>query len=56
MEAAGGHGLDKDIVGTDEGGVDIMGRFLGDRRNTIGGGSREIQRNIISKRILGLPT
>jgi hypothetical protein len=56
VEAAGGHGLDKDIVGTDEGGVDIMGRFLGDRRNTIGGGSREIQRNIISKRILGLPT
>ena len=33
-----------------------MGRFLGDRRNTIGGGSREIQRNIIAKRILGLPT
>jgi transposase-like protein len=55
-EAAGGHGLDKNIVDTVEGGVDIMGRFLGDRRNTIGGGSREIQRNIISKRILGLPT
>jgi|TARA_Y100000294_G_scaffold175486_1_gene195658 hypothetical protein len=56
VEAAGGYGLDKDIVATDEGGVDIMGRFLGDRRNTIGGGSREIQRNIISKRILGLPS
>ncbi|NQV57991.1 MAG: acyl-CoA dehydrogenase family protein [Rhodospirillales bacterium] len=56
VEAAGGYGLDKEIVVTDEGGVDIMGRFLGDRRNTIGGGSREIQRNIISKRVLGLPT
>ena len=56
VEAAAGYGLNKDIVETEEGGVDIMGKYLGDRRITIGGGSREIQRNIISKRVLGLPS
>ncbi len=56
VEAAGGHGLDINLVDADEGAIDIMGRFLGDRRITIGGGSREIQRNIIAKRVLGLPT
>ena len=56
VEAAGGHGVLEDLMETDDGAVDIMGRFLGDRRITIGGGSREIQRNIIAKRVLGLPT
>lgn len=56
VEAADGYGLENDLVETDEGAVDIMGKYLGDRRITIGGGSREIQRNIIAKRVLGLPT
>lgn len=56
VEAAGGHGLDSELVEAEGGAVDIMGQFLGDRRITIGGGSREIQRNIIAKRVLGLPT
>ena len=56
LEAAGGHAANTGILAVADGGVDIMGRFLGDRRATIGGGSREIQRNIIAKRILGLPT
>ena len=43
------------FVGTGNNGTNWMGRFLGDRRNTIGGGSREIQRNIIATRGLGLP-
>ena len=53
---AGGLGANTEFVSTAEGDIDVMGRYLGDRRKTIGGGSREIQRNIISKRVLGLPT
>ncbi len=56
LEAAGGLGANAEFVATKEGDIDVIRRYLADRRKTIGGGSREIQRNIISKRVLGLPS
>lgn len=56
VEAAGGHGADLDRIDTPDGPVDVATLLLQVRRNTIYGGSSEIQRNIVAKRVLGLPT
>jgi len=55
VEAAGGHGADLDRIETPDGPIDVATLFLQVRRVTIYGGSSEIQRNIVSKRVLGLP-
>jgi alkylation response protein AidB-like acyl-CoA dehydrogenase len=36
--------------------IDVMNQFLEARPSTIYGGSNEIQRNIIAKQVLGLPS
>ena len=56
LEAAGTNASILERIETDDGPVEIAPLFLQVRRATIYGGSSEIQRNIISKRILGLPT
>ena len=56
LEAAGTNASVLEPIETDDGPVEIAPLFLQVRRATIYGGSSEIQRNIISKRILGLPT
>jgi hypothetical protein len=56
VEAAGGQAsMDKPIV-TDFGAVDVATSFLQSRRVTIYGGSSEIQRNVLARRVLKLPT
>ncbi|MGE0745058.1 MAG: acyl-CoA dehydrogenase family protein [Rhodospirillales bacterium] len=47
VEATGGDGADAD--------ADASAHFLQSRRATIFGGSREIHRNIVARRLLGLP-
>jgi alkylation response protein AidB-like acyl-CoA dehydrogenase len=55
IEAAGAHApADKPIV-TNYGTVDVAGPFLQARRVTIYGGSSEIQRNVLARRVLNLP-
>jgi alkylation response protein AidB-like acyl-CoA dehydrogenase len=55
VEAAGGQAsMDKPIV-TDFGAVDVATSFLQSRRVTIYGGSSEIQRNVLARRVLKLP-
>ena len=55
LEAAGGHALADKPIATDFGEVEVAEPFLQARRVTIYGGSSEIQRNVLARRVLNLP-
>jgi alkylation response protein AidB-like acyl-CoA dehydrogenase len=55
VDVAGSHGADQQRYPTADGDVDVTPLFLQCRRATIYGGSSEILRNIVSKRVLNLP-
>lgn len=55
LEAAGGHASAEEPIATVFGEVDVSASFLQVRRATIYGGSSEIQRNIVARRVLKLP-
>ena len=55
VEAAGSEGALTGRIETADGPVEVAALFLQVRRATIYGGSSEIQRNILAKRVLGLP-
>jgi alkylation response protein AidB-like acyl-CoA dehydrogenase len=55
VEAAGVHALAVDPIATPSGKIEIAAPFLQSRRATIYGGSSEIQRNVIARRVLKLP-
>jgi alkylation response protein AidB-like acyl-CoA dehydrogenase len=56
FEAAGSEAASAGRIETEDGAVDVATLLIQVRRATIYGGSSEIQRNILSKRVLGLPT
>ena len=56
IEAAAGHASEADPVSTNHGVVDVASSFLTARRATIYGGSSEIQRNVLARRVLNLPS
>jgi alkylation response protein AidB-like acyl-CoA dehydrogenase len=56
LEAAGGHAPAEQPVATEFGEVDVATSYLQSRRVTIYGGSSEIQRNVVARRVLNLPS
>lgn len=55
MKVAGSEGLGWEAPGFDEDDLAYTREWLRSRASTIEGGSSEIQKNIVSKRVLGLP-
>ena len=55
VEAAGGHAPAEHPIATEFGDVDVSTSYLMSRRVTIYGGSSEIQRNVVARRVLNLP-
>ena len=55
LDAAGSMGSQLPPLGTEDGPVEVARLFLQVRRATIYGGSSEIQRNILARRVLNLP-
>jgi alkylation response protein AidB-like acyl-CoA dehydrogenase len=55
IEAAGGHAATEKPIATEFGEIDISAPYLQARRVTIYGGSSEIQRNVVARRVLNLP-
>jgi alkylation response protein AidB-like acyl-CoA dehydrogenase len=56
IEAAGGHAPAEKPVPTEFGDVDVSASYFQSRRVTIYGGSSEIQRNVVARRVLNLPS
>ena len=55
IDAAGGNAAAAAPIATEFGEVDVSTLFLQSRRATIYGGSSEIQRNVVARRVLNLP-
>jgi alkylation response protein AidB-like acyl-CoA dehydrogenase len=56
LEASGGHAAAVDPIATELGEVDVSTSYFQSRRVTIYGGSSEIQRNVVARRVLNLPS